>query len=219
MALDPPTNVLTNTPIYRMVHIDCLNTLLTRDALHAPSCVPDDSLPYVGIHAEQTQSDRGDKLVPCGPKGTIHDYIGFYFGPRSPMLNRIRTGWNVAKVEQSEIVYLVSMAQAIDADGLGFVFTDRHSLAAVAMFRDQLADLDIVDFPIAYARLWNTTSDHPERQEKKQAEFLVHRSMPWSLIDRIGVLDQAAANCVESVLGSHPERHHPRVQCEPTWYY
>jgi len=219
MALAPPDDVLTNTPIYRMVHVDCLSTLLARDALHAPSCAPEDGLSYVGIHAEQTQSDRGDKLVPCGPKGATRDYVGFYFGPRSPMLLRIHTGRNVARVEQSKIVYLVSTAQEVAAAGLDFVFTDRHSLTAIVAYCDQLADLGIVDFPIAYAEWWNTTPEHPDRQEKKQAEFLVHRSMPWSLVDRIGVLNAAVATRVEEILHAHPDLHHPRVERQSSWYY
>lgn len=199
-TLLPPPTVLDRTPIYRMVHIKCLDTLLKRDALHAPGSVPDDSLPYVGIHAQQVQRDRGDRAVPCGPGGVIRDYIGFYFGPRSPMLYRVHTGWNVERVDQTNIVYLVSTAQGVAEAGLPFVFTDRHSLAAVAEFRDDLDDLDIVDIPTAYAVQWNTTAEHPDRQEKKQAEFLVHGSMPWSLIDRIGVANGEVATRVSKVL-------------------
>jgi len=219
MAIAPPDDVLTCTPIYRMVHIDCLPTILNRDAIHAPSCVPDDDLPYISIHAQQTQTDRGNTRVLCGPRGVIQDYIGFYFGPRSPMLYRLHTGWNVQKVDQSNIIYLTSTAQAIAEADIDFVFTDRHTLAAVAAFRDGIADLEMVDFPIAYAEQWKTTSEHPDRQEKKQAEFLVHESMPWNLIDRIGVLNNEVAARVKDILDEHGERHQPPVLRKRSWYY
>lgn len=132
MPLALPADILMRTRIVRMVHIDSLDTLLARNALPAPSCVPADERTYVGIHATQTQIDRGDRPVPCGPLGVICDYIGFYFGPRSPMLYRIHTGYNVRQVDQANIVYLVSTAPAIAQAGIGYVFTGRHSLATVS---------------------------------------------------------------------------------------
>jgi hypothetical protein len=202
-----------------MMHIDCLDTILNRNHLHAPSCVPEDGLAYESIHARQTQWDRGNKRVPCGPGGEIRNYVGFYFGPRSPMLYRIHTGRNVDQVEQSRIIYLVTTAQAVDAAGLEYVFTDRHTLTAVAEFRHQLDDLGMVDFQTTYELWWNDTHQHPDRQEKKQAEFLVHDSMPWSLIERIGALNADVATQVETVLHAHPGRHRPRVERQPSWYY
>lgn len=219
MPLQVPANVLTQTPIYRMVHIDCLDTILQRNALHAPSAVPNDGLPYVSIHAQQTQVDRGRRAVHLGPGGVISDYVGFYFGPKSPMLYRLHTGWNVQQVAQEKIVYLAATAQAVDAAGLGYVFTDRHSLAAVADFRYRLSDLGIVDFNCTYADSWNNTRQHPDRQEKKQAEFLVHQEMEWDLVQVIGVLNDAAKVRVESILAVHPARYQPRVLRKPSWYY
>ena len=137
--------------------------------------------------------------VPCGPRGVIRDYIGFYFGPRSPMLYRIHTGYNVHHVDQSNIVYLVSTAQMIADAGIGFVFTDRHSLARVAEFKDRLDDLTMVDFTVAYAEYWRSTPDERDRQEKKQAEFLVHQTVPWELMTGIAVLNDDAEALVNTV--------------------
>jgi len=211
--------VPTPTPIYRIVHIDNLSTLLARGELHAANHAPQDGRPYAGIHATRTQADRGAKPVPCGPGGIILDYVGFYFGPRSPMLLRIHTGHGVAQIEQSNIVYLVSTAQAVADAGLGFVFTDRHSLARVAAFRDRLERLDEVDFQAAYATQWNATADHPDRQEKKQAEFLVYRSMSWQLINEIGVASAAVEKRVKEIVASHVHVHKPVVRVQPSWYY
>jgi ssDNA thymidine ADP-ribosyltransferase, DarT len=217
MARTPANRPPIPTPIYRMVHIDNLPTLLTRGALHAPNHVPGDGLPWISIHSVQVQVSRGIIQVSCGPGGVILDYVSFYFGPRSPMLNRIRTGWNVPQVDQSNIVYLVSSAQAVHAAGLGFVFTDRHSLARVASFYYDIAALANVDFQACYATQWNTTAQHPDRQEKKQAEFLVHRALPWGLVERIGVLNASVQARVQGTLATHAYR--PPVAVEQTWYY
>lgn len=219
MPLQAPANVLTQTPVYRMVHIDCLDTILRRDAMHAPSCVPKDGLLYVSIHAYQTQIDRGGTGVPCGPRGVIRDYVGFYLGPKSPMLYRLHTGWNVQKVDQAKIIYLKSTAQAVHAAGLRYVFPDRHSLAAVADFRATVADLKIVDFTSVYADIWKNTPLQPDRQEKKQAEFLVYQQVPWKLVQEVGVLDDSAKAQVQAILATHPTRHQPQVLRKPSWYY
>lgn len=206
-----------STPIYRILHIDNLPTLLARGRIHAPSQVPADGLVWRSIHAKETQEDRGRKPVPCGPGGVINDYVGFYFGPRSVMLNRIRTGWNVERVDQSDIIYLVASAEAIAEAGLDFVFTDRHSLARVAAFHDKLAKLVDVDMPTCYATHWSKTERVPDRQEKKQAEFLVHGVVPWSLVLQIGVAGASAMCRVNAVLAEFSQN--TPVAVEGTWYY
>ena len=205
------------TPIYRIVHIDNLSTILARGNIHAPNHVPADGRAWTGIHDVTTQAARGQLPVPCGPRGVILDYVGFYFGPRSPMLYRIHTGHNVARVDQSNIAYLVSTVQAVAGAGLGFVFYDRHSLARVAACYDNLARLNEVDFQTCNATQWNTTPQFPDRQEKKQAEFLVHRAMPWSLVGQVGVVNAAAAARVNEILAGSV--HRPSVSVEGSWYY
>ncbi len=219
MPLAPPQDILTRTRILRMVHIDCLDTLVARDALHAPNCAPADGRRYIGIHATQTQADRGDMPVPCGPRGVIRDYVGFYFGPRSPMLYRVHTGYNVQQIDQANIVYLVSTAQAVADARIGFVFTDRHSLARVAEFKDRLDDLTVVDFEVAYAEYWRSTADEPDRQEKKQAEFLVFQNMSWNLLTGIAVLNEAALQRVNAILDGNAGRNRPPVEIRRDWYY
>lgn len=205
------------TPIYRIVHIENLATIVRREIIHAPSQVPNDGLPWRSIHAIETQAARGQKFVPCGPRGVINDYVGFYLGPRSPMLYRIHTGHNVEKIDQSNIAYVVSRAQRVAEASLGFVFTDRHSLAAVANFYNDIARFDRVDWDICYATKWNNTPQHPDRQEKKQAEFLVHQSMAWDLVESIGVFDLAAQIRVQSAIKS--AKYQPKVSIEKPWYY
>jgi len=81
------------TPIYRLVHLDNLPTLLRRGALHSPNHAPNDGLTYRTIHREDVQATRRVREVPTGPRGTVHDYVAFYFGPRSVMLYQLKTGW------------------------------------------------------------------------------------------------------------------------------
>ena len=62
-------------PLYRIVHVDTLPTLLTRGALHAPNSTPQDGLPYRTIHSVSVQASRHRNQIGCGSRGTSHDYV------------------------------------------------------------------------------------------------------------------------------------------------
>lgn len=100
------------TPIYRIIHIDNLHVCLERKKLHAPNHNPNDGLKYKTIHNLDIQSSRRETNIECGSGGVIHDYVSFYFGPRSPMLYQLHTDWVDDYDEgQEPIIYLVSSVQ------------------------------------------------------------------------------------------------------------
>lgn len=135
------------------------------------------------------------------------------------MLYRLHTGWNVAPVAQENVVYLVSTVQAVAGAGLAFVFTDGHGLAAYTGWYDDVAQFGQVDWAAVNLVYWNDTPEDMDRQRRKQAEFHVHREVPWPLIERIAVLNTAAKTRVEAVLARFPAVHQPPVVIEPSWYY
>jgi ssDNA thymidine ADP-ribosyltransferase, DarT len=207
------------TPIYRLVHIESLSVCLERGGMHAPNHTPADGRPYRTIHREDIQAGRRVRNVPKGPRGTVHDYVPFYFGPRSVMLYQLHTGWVPGYSEgQEPLIYLVSTCQAVAAEGLGVVFSDGHGLASFTGWYDDPADLGKVDWGAAYARQWNDTLEDPDRQRRKQAEFLVHRICPWSVLTEIGVYNEPARDRVEATLRAHGREVLP-VRIRSEWYY
>lgn len=154
----------------------------------------------------------------CGPGGYLDEYVPFYFGRRSPMLYTISRG-NVEGYEegQNPIVYCVSTAQAAQAAGLGFVFTDGHGVMDFTDFFDDLADLDEVDWPLMEARYWFDTDRDPDRKRRRQAEFLVYQRFPWELIEEIGTVSQSVRRTVEGIVES--SQHSPLVDVRRAWYY
>lgn len=216
----PPAVVPQPTRIYRIVHVDSLPTILARGALHAPTCTPNDGLPYRTIHNTDVQANRRVKAVPCGPCGTAHDYLPFYFGPLSVMLLNLKTGRVAGYSEgQAPLVYLVSTAQAVAAAGCRYVFTDGHGLAGFTQWFDDLARLDAVDWTLVGARYWADKPEDNDRQRRKQAEFLVWQSLDWGLIGGIGVLDVAMKARVEGILQQHPQCKQVAVKVTPGLYY
>jgi hypothetical protein len=206
--------------LYRLVHVDTLPTLLTRGALHAPNCTPMDGLPYRTIHNVSVQVSRHNRPIWCGPRGTCHDYVPFYFGPLSVMLLNLKTGRVAGYGEgQAPLIYLTTTVQRVIDAGCLFVFSDGHGLATFTTWYDDLAKLDQVDWDLVAARYWADRPDDNDRQRRKQAEFLVCQSLDWSLIESIGVLNQQVKEAVETVSGQHANRPQPRVEIRSEWYY
>ena len=80
------------TPIYRIVHLDNLAVCLADGGLWAPGHAPGKPDRWKPIYNVELQAKRAARPVVCGPGGSLHDYVPFYFGPRSPMLFQLHTG-------------------------------------------------------------------------------------------------------------------------------
>jgi hypothetical protein len=119
---------------------------------------------------------------------------------------------------QEPIVHLVSTIQNVQAAKLPFVFTDGHgTMAPLTDFFDDLLQLDRIDWQLMRARYWADTVQDPDRARRRQAEFLVHRVFPWSLITGIGVVNSRMKKQVEQILQG--VTYHPGVAIRKDWYY
>lgn len=206
--------------IYRMIHIDNLDVLLRRQALHAPNQTPNDGLKYRTIHDADVQTKRRNSPVSVGPCGTIHDYVPFYFGRRSPMLLRLHTDRVDGYTEgQGPLIYLVSSIQAVVDAGAKFIFSDGHGLAKYTKWFESTEDLDKVDWTAVHARQWNDTVQDMDRQRRKQAEFLVHQTCPWTAITTIAVLNDKLSARVQTIQSAHRQALRRSIAIQPTWYY
>jgi hypothetical protein len=202
-----------------LLHIDNLAVVLQRQALHAPTSCPDDGLVYKTIHNTAIQDKRRVRAVTCGPGGVIHDYVAFYFGPLSPMLLQLHTGQVPGYSErQDELVYLVSTAQRVEEAGYKVVFSDGHAIAALTQIFDSFEKLTEVCWDTVGLRYWTDTRDEPDRQRRKQAEFLIHRECRWSAIDEIVVFDDKAKKRVEGIMATFAAGLRRPVRVQRDWY-
>jgi ssDNA thymidine ADP-ribosyltransferase DarT-like protein len=214
----PPVSRPSPTLIYRIVHVDNLLTLARRGRLDAPSCFPADGLHYRPIHDESIRLRRGGRHVPCGPGGTVGDYVSFYLGPRSPMLYRIWKGTVPCEGGQGSIVYLVSSVERLQELKLRFVFSDGHGLSAITRWYDDPANLSQLDWEAILSHYWFDTEEDPDRGRRKQAELLVHRSLPWEALLGVAVIDEGVRVDVAARLQSFLETT-PYVRVRRDWYY
>jgi ssDNA thymidine ADP-ribosyltransferase, DarT len=206
------------TDIFHITPVSNLTSILNAGGLYAKNKHQQMGVSYTNIAYQNIQHLRAVTQVPYGAKGNLHDYVPFYFAPRSPMLHSNHQG----KVKgyhhgQKSIVHLVSQAQSIQQASCRFVFTDGHGTMRLTQFFDDLKDLDKIDWDVMRAKYWNNCDEDMDRSRRRQAEFLVHQFLPWDLITQIGVINSEMKIQVEQILQGSP--HRPTVAIRRAWYY
>lgn len=207
-----------NIAIYHITHMKNLSGIIQHGAIIAQKLIRQSKIAYCNIAYNSIQDRRSVTPVPCGPKGYLHDYVPFYFAPRSPMLYTISKG-NVEGYNegQDSIVYLTASVKKIIMSNLQYVFTDGHGIMSLTEFFDNVDDLNKIDWEIMNSTYWNDTDEDPDRKRRRQAEFLIYERFPWNLVEIIAVINQKMKAEVEKILSARS--YHPNVICEPRWYY
>lgn len=204
--------------LYHITDYRNLPSILEAGCLSAHSQVASNRISYSDIAHSNIQDRRATTSVDVPPFGKLHDYVPFYFAPRSPMLYAIKNG----SVEgfngrQSDIIYLVTNTKKIEQAGKEFVFTDGHAIMAFTDFYKDLNDLDEIDWDVMESTYWNDTDEYPDRKRKRQAEFLVHESIELDCFLGIGVMNERMKNKVNDILYSHDTNM--KVLKRPKFYY
>lgn len=192
----------------------------------ADECLLPDSVmigrggPTTGIGMSKIKSRRLALPVSCHPGDTVGDYVPFNFCPRSVMLYVIHMGNSpelAFKGGQGSIVHLASSLDAViawaNANGVRWAFTPSNAGAIYTMFHSTVTELDQID--------WTAVANDDFRsavvKEGKQAEFLLHGSLPWTLVTQIGVRSASIKSKAEAAIATGT--HRPDAIVSPDWYY
>jgi len=203
--------------IFRITHRDNVPWIL-ENGLHCQNsgiANPD----HVSIGNAELIALRQHREVDIAPGGTLADYIPFYFTPYSPMLLNIKTGYaGIRQRNNAEIVVLVSSLDALRANGVRYVYTDRHAYLRTAGFFDDPAQLGtVVDFAALQRRDFHRDPEQPDKVERYQAEALAHRFVPVGALLGIGCYTAAIKTELESTC------HEPGVKVKfvhrAEWYF
>ncbi|GAA1746052.1 type II toxin-antitoxin system toxin DNA ADP-ribosyl transferase DarT [Luedemannella helvata] len=165
------------------------------------------------------KEQRRQRPVPVPPGGVIADYVPFYFAARSPMMSAIANG----KVPTyrgtcDELVYLVSSVERIIELGLPAVFTDRNAVLRVARFSNDPSDLDsMIDWNLMKARYWYNTDEEPDRRERRMAECLIHKQVPWAAFLGVAVKSETWARQARAALEAAGASS--TIAVRPEWYF
>jgi hypothetical protein len=158
--------------------------------------------------------------VTCHSDTFVGEYVPFYFCPRSIMLYLLYMANHpelTYRGGQGPIIHLEADLREVvawaDAQPRPWAFALSNAGAYYTEFRNSLGDLSEIDWAAVAARDWSAR----EVKEAKQAEFLVHETVPWRLVSSIGVHSQAIADKVVGILAG--AAHAPPVIVRPDWYY
>jgi ssDNA thymidine ADP-ribosyltransferase, DarT len=206
------------TPIYHITDVQNLDRIIHTNGLWCDAERVRQKFTCVGIAHQDLKRRRARTPVGVASRGTLADYVPFYFTNRSPMLYAIHTGF----VEgydggQKNIIYLVSSIERVAKGDRPWCFSDGHPVEAMTEFFDEIDELDRVDWAVIRDWSWKDTDDDPDRKRRKQAECLVHKSFPWHWVESIGVLNGAIRKEVARVLAQC--QHQPPISIQRKWYY
>ena len=120
---------------------------------------------------------------------------------------------------QKPIVYLVARISDVVMSKCKWLFTDGHAYANLTTFYNDYSKLRELDWDSINEVEWYDTTKKPDRQRRKQAEFMIHEYYPWSLIAGIAVIDTEMKNIVESILDKYDDTQYKPVVVKREWYY
>lgn len=201
-----------HVPVYHITHIDNLSSMVRDGFLWCDHEQRKRETKHQNIAYSHIKERRLKHPVNVASGGMLGNYVPFYFCPRSVMLYVIFKGHDKYKGGQESVVHLVSSVSAIAQQKNSCFFTDRHADLGYAQQFDDLALLPTkVDLSIMQKKHW------ADVKEKRQAEFLVHGSCSWSLIEEIGVHNSEMAAKVKGILQN--ANHQPRISERRSWYY
>lgn len=203
--------------LFRITHIRNLPWILLNGLYAANSSVLDPN--FVAIGNPDLISKRSRRFVPIHPKGTLSDYVPFYFTPKSPMLLNINTGYSgITRRSNEEIAIIVTNCQALMSQGTALIFTDRHAYTATAKWSADINDLPtLIDWDILCRHDFSRSDSYPDKMERYQAEALAHLHVPNSGLLAIGCFSTKAEGEILKMVkaASSPIK----VFVRPGWYF
>ena len=177
--------------IYRITHVVNVPWILDHGLHCRTARVRDPNFREIG--SPDLIAKRVRREVPERPRGTLADYVPFYFTPRTPMQLNITTGYmGTPLTPASEIAILVSSIHRLDQWGHAYLITDRHAYLQAARFSTDATGLANLDWALLQSGDFKRSDTDPGRVERYQAEALVHRHVPVNALVSVAVRDAAA---------------------------
>ena len=204
--------------LFHFTHMSNLAAIV-RDGLRCDSEVTDTERVFTEVGNQVIKSRRRVRCVPVPPGGVVADYVPFYFAARSPMLYAVHMG-SVAEYKggQDDLVYLVSSIAAVAEHCLAAVFCDRNATLEVARYGTDPAVVGrYVDWELMEARWWHNTPQEPDRMERRMAEWLAHRHVPWSAIIGVAARTEERSRHASAALATVGAT--TIVRSRPEWYF
>lgn len=177
---------------YHFTHIENLDSIIKYGLLstNEKSTL---SVTHKNIASESIQERRHSMNVPRDPKGTIHDYVPFYFCCTNPMFLSIL---NTKNIDQQFMIYLAVAIDKIEREDT--LYTDASANTTILPnFYSDPKDLDKLDWGAINNTKWGT-SDKDELH-RRMAEVLIFNKVDINQIDAVVVWNRHIKDEVKKV--------------------
>ncbi len=203
--------------LFRIVHVANVAWILEHGGLHCRDDSEQDPK-YVNIGNTDLISKRARREVPIAPGGTLSEYVPFYFTPFSMMMYNIKTGYgSITRRDNQDIVMFISSVHRLRELALPFIFTNQHAYPLDTMFYDGSEDLEHIDWELLQRRDFKTSDADPGKQQRCQAEALVHRHVPLKALLGIVCYNESIGRDIEALIRQC--RVETTVRIFPKWYF
>jgi hypothetical protein len=206
--------------IYHITHLSNLESITSTGYIYSDAVMIGKGTATTGIGMSTIKKRRLSLPVRCHAGDHVGDFVPFYFCPRSVMLYLLYRGNHpeiTYKGGQEPIVHLEADLHSVvdwaSSKDRRWAFSLSNAGAVYTEFRDDLANLDEID----WSAVANNNFASPDIKEGKQAEFLIYKSFPWKLVERVGVASQAAGQKVLAAMAK--ATHQPLVEIKADWYF
>lgn len=206
--------------IYHIVHLDRLPSILADGCLWSDAVIVTRNAVGTVIGMNAIKQNRLKLPVKCHVGDYVGEFVPFYFCPRSIMLYVLHMANQPGltyRGGQGPIIHLESDLGRVvawaDANKRKWAFSLSNAGASYTQFRSDLNLLSEVNWPAVAA----TDFRSADIKEGKQAEFLMHESFPWELVERIGVISPGMAQQVSNAMQGRG--HRPQVEIKREWYF
>lgn len=205
--------------IYRITHFQNLEYILQNGIYYRNSPYFDPN--YVNIGSVDIINHRDTMPVKCFQGDTVNQYVPFYFGVRSPMLYKIKTGHGVTQIPQHEIIYLCCRFRDVVSSDMQWCFTDGNAARHITDFYTNVSELDQLDWRSIHATEWtdNNSDGDTDRMRKKHSEFLIRDHVPINYVKGIVVLTEARRQYVQNLLQQNNLAIQIHIDTKLQYYY
>jgi hypothetical protein len=207
--------------IYHITHVDNLASIVAAGYIEADGRRVGQGGDQTSIGMTEIKRRRLYEIaVSCHPDTMVGEYVPFYFCPRSIMLYILYMGNHpdlTYRGGQNPVLHMqVDMEAAIqwaDEHNIPWAFSAQNAGTRYTDFYKSRNDLEKIDWDAVRS----TDFRDPLVKEGKQAEFLIHDTCPWHLVEKIGVFNENIFSQVNDILRN--AQHKPIMKIERTWYY
>lgn len=178
--------------VYHMTHLENLESILQNELLSTNEKTRL-GIKHKNIANHGIQNRRAAMNVTCGPMGTVHDYVPFYFSPREPMLLRLLNSKNL---DQQLIIYLAVKIDVVEREDV--VLTSASANTNIPpTFYCSPENLSGLNWNLIDCNKWGFSDDD---RHAKMAEMLIHEKVEVSEIGFIVVWNEKYKKIVENLL-------------------